>query len=801
MEEAINFNQRLTRKQKEADDKTWYKHIINSIDKLSTNSNWAFNITENETSEIKKMQVNYDLFNNKINKSDFEKVCYPYGKSFELPADFTNKDIVSGKIKALLGMEMRRPFSWKILAVNKEATTRKEQEVFKLTQEFVINSIMLPIKTQIEQENAQQIKGKKLTTEENAKIQEQIAQDLKAKTPKEIKLYMERDHQDPAEVLMHQILEYLTYKEDIKPKFNLGAKHAAIAGKIINWVGIANKQPVLKVINPMHFSYDDTGELEYIEDSNWASYEISMSIAQIINMFGGELSPKELNELSKSYEQNTSMFDFSIHKNNTGIRVKHFEWKALKAIKFLKFYDVETEQIIEQIVDETYKFNSEAGDLEITTEWIFSKFEGYKVGADKFVLLREVLGQHKDLENLHECKLSYIGACCDNLNSETTSFMDRMKYYQYMYNVIFYRIELLIASDEGKALLLNANLIPNSAGLDIEKWLYYFKVNKIGLMNPNEEGNRGNHDITQAVKEVDMSLVSDIQKYIQLAEYIEKRCGQSIGITPTVEGQIGSQDAVRNTQQALIQSANILEPFFELLNNVKRHTLQALVECAKIAYTEFQPESLSYVLDDMSVRMLKIDYKLLEGSTYGLFVSNSMKSDEALQMMQQLSHAAMQNQKIEMSDVIRIFESNSVQEAGEMLKVAEKERIEREQQQQQQQIEAQAKSEENQKEFRREEWQHELNMMREQEKYKTERDVQKQAILSLGFSEDKDSDRDGTPDVLELAKFGVDADIKQKRLDLDKAKFEQQKKEHMDKTEMENKKIKNQTLKNTINNR
>src|SRR5699024_8221540 len=129
-----------------------------------------------------------------------------------------------------------------------------------------------------------------------------------------------------------------------------------------------------------------------------------------------------------------------------------------------------------------------------------------------------------------------------------------------------------------------------------------------------------------------------IQKYIALAEYIERRCGESVGITRQIEGQLEARDAVRNTQQALIQSANILEPYFEVHNNIKRNALQAMIECAKVAYAEFQPRHLNYILDDMSRRMISLDYDLLENSTYGIFVSNSLKSNEALQTVQQLSH-------------------------------------------------------------------------------------------------------------------------------------------------------------------
>ena len=371
---------------------------------------------------------------------------------------------------------------------------------------------------------------------------------------------------------------------------------------------------------------------------------------------------------------------------------------------------------------------------------------------------------------MYHCKLSFIGATYDNLNSEITSLVDRMKYWQYFYNIISYRVELLAASDEGKKMLLNLNLIPKTAGLSLEKWMHYFSANKIGFLDPSEEGNR-NADITNAVKEIDMSLASDIQKYIQLLEYIERRCGETVGVTKQIEGQIGKDEAVSNTRAAIVQSANILEPYFEVHNNIKRNVLQALIECAKVTYEEFQPKYLNYILDDMTRAMIDMDYDLLENSIYGIFVSNSMKSHEALEMVQQLSHAALQNQTAELSDVLKIMRSNSVQEAEELLKVAEKDRKDREQQMQESQQKAMAESEEKAREFKREEWAQDMAIMERQEELKTERELQKQAILSLGFNEDKDLDKDGVPDVLEVYKAGMDADIKLRKQDLDEQKL------------------------------
>jgi len=200
----IKKNERLSASQKNANKKQWYKDKANELD-LDHN---GLHTTYGGVSDFKRMKVNYNLFNNILDLKDFEYVCKPFGaESGELPATMVNRDISSGKIKALLGMEMKRPFSWKVVATNPEATTRKEQAQFGKIRDFVVAEMLGPIRTEIEMQIEQEIKGKKLTEEEQAAIQQRIQQELNAKTPHETKKYMEREHQDPAEVMSHQLLE------------------------------------------------------------------------------------------------------------------------------------------------------------------------------------------------------------------------------------------------------------------------------------------------------------------------------------------------------------------------------------------------------------------------------------------------------------------------------------------------------------------------------------------------------------------------------------------------------------------
>jgi len=162
----------------------------------------------------------------------------------------------------------------------------------------------------------------------------------------------------------------------------------------------------------------------------------------------------------------------------------------------------------------------------------------------------------------------------------------------------------------------------------------------------------------------------------------------------------------------------------------------------------------------MSIEMLQMDINLLDESTLGLFMEDSSMSEEIKQTIQQLAHAAMQNQKIELSDVLKVIKQDSIQEAEEALLVSEELRSNREQAQAQAQEKAKADFQQKELEFKKEEWAHEADMitLKEEERRKTE--IQKQTILSMGFDINKDQDNDGTPDVLEVARYGVDAEIK-----------------------------------------
>lgn len=759
-------NPRLTRKQKEANDFAWYKEKINHYDTESLTNDTGFG----GISEYRRIKVNCDLFNNQINTKDFSYVCTPFGAEVgELPATMVNRDISSYRIKALIGMEMKRGSSYKILAINKEATTQKEQHETKLIKQFVLEQTMKPLRQQVEMQYQEQLKGEQLTPKEKQDILDKIEQEIVAKTPVEARKYMERDHQDPSEVLGHQIMEYLTIQQDIKRKFSDGWKYALLSAYEIYWVGIVNGKPVIKVVNPIRFKSDISPEVEFIEKGSWAVAEYRLTPSQAVETF--RFTEEEIDSIYKDYEHytkrnsNETFFEETSDRyedyenNNNTLRVVHVQFKALREIGWLDYIDEDGVLQTRFLVDENYKLNKENGDVKIVWEWINETYEGYKIGTNIYKNMQPVEGQAKDLDTIYESELSYKGAVYDNTNSQPTAPMDRMKVYQYYYNIVMYRLELLMASDKGKKILMNINAIPESSGIDIEKWQYFFESTPFMWYNPDEEG-MTQQDVNTIAKTLDLSLASDIQKYIDLAEYLEQKAGKSIGVTDAVLGQTAASKSVTNNQQDLVQTSLILEPYFALHNTVKKNVLNSLLSVAKIAYRESKLEVLNYVLDDMSNKTINVDISLLENTTLGLFMEDASEMAETKDTIKNLVHAAMQTGTIDLSDVLAVIKETGTQEAEEILRASEKKKqdIVRQDSLQKQQFDAAEaqKARDHEKEV----WEHEADMIVLKEKERRETVLQAQAMLSVGFNEDKDFDKDGQLDVMEIFKSSTDANIK-----------------------------------------
>tara|TARA_R110000787_G_scaffold279645_1_gene389864 strand:- start:19363 stop:21861 length:2499 start_codon:yes stop_codon:yes gene_type:complete len=789
--------QRLSYSAKKKNDFQWGKDVLDALQLYGTQGQSA----QGQDQESRK-KVNYDLFNGILNQKDFEYVCKPYGIDGvgELPAEMRHYDIISPKLRVLFGEEIKRPFNYKVVATNPEAITERETAQADMLRDYMQQNIQAKIQQAMMEAGINPEGGPQDSADPEAMQQQQMQmqQIQQQMTPPQIEEYMKRDYQDQREIMGNQILGYLKKEQKLREKFIKGWKHGLISSEEMYYVGIVNGEPVVNTVNPLYFTHDKDPDIDYIEDGQWAKYSMRMTAGSVVDTFGEYLTPAQIKDLYSdstvsgtshplgsetfSYESN-QLFSESFQtdwdpsgtrdsSSQSYIQVIHCEWRSLKKLGFLTFTDDDfSEQ--ETIVDETYTLNKDAGDIKIKWEWIPEIWEGTKIGDDVYCNIRPKPNQSKDIDNLYSCKLGYVGSTYNNLNAYPVSLIDRMKPYQYLYNIMMYRLELDLAADKGKKFLADINQIPSSMGIDMEKWLYYFDALGIAFINPKEEGKRGDQNHFNQWQSIDLSMAQTIQQKIGLLEYLEAQCSEVSGITKQREGQVGPNELVGNTEQAVVQSSAITEELFYTHNSIKGRVLEALLDTAKVAWGDGESKKIQYILDDMTVHLLTIDPLHLPESSFGVFVSDSSKDRELYLTMKQLAHAAIQNQTAELSDVIKMLSTDSTAEIKTLLEKSEDTRKSREQEMQKGQQEAQQQATQAQMQIESEK----LKFKKYEVDQDNETKVTVAEISAFKGKEDQDINGNQIPDQLEIEKLKATIQTNDKKVELENRKLDIKEKE------------------------
>jgi hypothetical protein len=288
---------------------------------------------------------------------------------------------------------------------------------------------------------------------------------------------MSKDYKDIAEITAYHSLNYLKNKLNITHEFYKGWKDALVGGEEIYYVGIVNGEPHLERINPIYFDYDaDTSDLEFIHEAQWCCYEMIMSVTEVYDRLYDKMSEKQLNDLLDMMDDSskggitpevrkTSLdyphikthsingFAANPFEESNNVHVWHCCWKSLKKIGFVTIINPETGMPEDYQVDETYKVTG--NEINVEWRWIIEVWEGYRIGEDLYVGIEPLEYQHVSADNPNSQRLPYTGVIYNNTNSRPRSLVSMMKPLQYMYIVLWYRLELAMARDKGKVVTMD----------------------------------------------------------------------------------------------------------------------------------------------------------------------------------------------------------------------------------------------------------------------------------------------------------------------------------------------------------
>lgn len=682
-------------------NKKWRKAHLDWAD-----SKTFFNYSLVRKSVIHK-KINYDLLNGKLHMSDIELMLNPDSiKAGFVPDRIQHYPIMNSKLNVLRGEESRRVFDYRVIVTNPNAISEiennKKEELLQNLQKLMADT---------------------------SKSEEEFNQELE-----KLNDYYTYEWQDMREIRGNAILNHYVKEYNIPLLFNNGFMDAVTVGEEIYQCDIVGGEPVIERLNPLKVRIFKSGYSNKIEDADIIIIEDYWSPGRVIDTYHDVLSKKDIEYIENipdhigqasidsmdniderfGYVNNHMVgeeistdgfyFDpfnlFSDSISNSllpydlagNIKVLRMYWKSRRRIKKVKSYDPETGEEVYNFFPETYIIDKDNGEEE-QIFYINEAWEGTKIGTDIYVNMRPRVVQYNRLSNSSRCHFGIIGSIYNLNDSRPFSLVDMMKRYNYFYDVIHDRLNKIMARNWGKLLRLDLAKIPKK--WDIEKWMYYAKVNGIAVEDSFKEGNIGaaSGKLAGALNNsssgvMDAEFGNSIQSQINLLEFIKMEMSEVVGITRQREGQISNRETVGGVERATLQSSHITEWLFVVHDDVKRRVLECFLETAKIAF-KGRSKKFQYILSDNSMRIMDIDGDEFAEADYGLVVDNSQGTQELAQKLDMLAQAALQNQALSFSTIMRLYNSSSLAEKQRLVERDEQAIQARNAQAQQQQLQTQ----------------------------------------------------------------------------------------------------------------
>jgi hypothetical protein len=676
----------------------WRKAVVDWAD-----SKTFFNYSPVRNSVIHK-KINYDLINGKLHMQDLELVINPENQSAGfIPDKIQHYPIMNSKLYVLRGEESKRVFDYRVIVTNpnsiSEIENTKKEELFVRLQQLISNT---------------------------AQSEEEFNQELE-----KLNDFYTYEWQDVREVRANALLNHYVKEYNMPLLFNDGFMDAMTVGEEIYQCDIVGGEPVVKRINPLKIRVFKSGYSNKIEDADMIIMEDYWSPGQIIDTFYDELTKKDieyLEEISQGNHQshtdgmdnvddragliNAHMIGEEIssqegffwdpfggtdsvagslmpYDTSGNVRVMRVYWKSRRRIKKVKSYDPETGEEIFNFYPETYVINEAMGEEEFPM-YINEAWEGTKIGEKIYVNMRPRVIQYNRLSNPSRCHFGIVGSIYNFNDSKPFSLVDMMKKYNYLYDAIHDRLNKFMAKNWGKILRLDLAKIPK--GWNIEKWLYYAKANGLAVEDSFREGNYGaaTGKLAGAMNNassgiIDAEFGNSIQSQINLLEFIKMEMSEVAGISRQREGQVSNRETVGGVERATLQSSHITEWLFIQHDDVKRRVLECFLETAKIAL-KGRSKKFQYLLSDNAMRIMDIDGDEFADSDYGLLVDNSNGAQELSQKLDLLAQAALQNQTLSFSTIMKLYNSSSLAEKQRLVENDERRIQERNAQTQQQEM-------------------------------------------------------------------------------------------------------------------
>lgn len=598
------------------------------------------------------------------------------------------------------------------------------------------------------------------------------------------------------------------------------------------------KIPYIKQLNPLNLFFHKSPDTPFLHDCHFVGYKEEMTIADILDLYGNDLEDKDVQRLNifnnkvfgtdakfhtkdgespskwdnmKNYEYTyqhplstvpstgtTTVISDGLYASDRTKQAYYSHgvvyttyWKSQRSVGKLTYINEEGEEAI-TIVDEEFpipdraikvnfrphKFSKlksrweweDSKGLKRSLEWVWVPeiWKGVRINSDIYAKIEPYENAYQSILNPYKTKLPIHGFIYDNRNAFSVCLYDRIKPWQKLYYVVAARWIKLISQDKGVITLLNILMMDKKLGYD--RSLQFAVDQGILPYNPmaNAHGLGGVVGQMRPAESLDLSNSEQLTYYTKILDFIEQQMKLASGMSDQRLAQTGTSTNVTDNQRDLAQSMNITNSIFSGHEMLWQNVLQSLCE-SLVKGLDSKSGFVRQVLSDDEIALIDLNLISLEDE-YVITIGNNTKAHQTLQEAKSFAQALLQNDKMNFSTLIDLLNTDNLAEFREELRGIEYDIDQREimmQQQQQQHEQEMLKMQQEQLEAERKQRMDEITL-------KGEYDILKAQIASMAWDPEKDRDRDGMPDILEIEQFRNDAFNKEEQLNLERQKLAQE---------------------------
>lgn len=759
--------QRVSKTTKQKAD--WYANCIDYV----IDAGLSFN--DRKDTELKLGILRGDMPN-----EFYKKTLNPYNSSNEkytrFPATLRNLDIMSDIVRRYVSEYFKGVHEFVVGANNPEIIINKNAKLKKKLVQMAMQQFEVEFQKKLQEATKQ--------AQQQGQDPSNIDPSTLMPDPEEFIAEFNSKYIDDESKQGQDVLDYVraTTKDNLiylSAFFNFVALGECYSYSDVRENGIFKENvPVLE-------AYPIPNDEFFVEDHDMFARKMSMSYQQIIDMFDDFLTDKDKKFLETYYgkassnngithlsytqlfenypdvcekfsKEERSIFKkepITLHaENNNLFEVWHVVWRG-EAKQGILTYINESQLEATRIVEEDYKFNPEAGDINI--EWVYKPqvYEGYRIGG-RYNSIYPI--KARPIAFNRNGKLPYNGIMEVLPMMGKFSIIKLITPYQVMRNIFAYHREMVIAKNKLLLLLLPESLIASNT----EDKIYKMAADGVLIIDDSEDTNSLK---MQQIRLLNANMGDYINQITALMDATKLEAREMVDMNMQRYGDIAQSAGASTTQEAITRSSMGMVILVQMFDEFRKTDYNRDLDYCKLAYVDGL--DTSYWDELGKRRFISLDVDSFISSDYSTTVRNDSKELDKIQQLRQWAFSAAQNGDLDMA-LAAISGDNVSQIKATVQKFME---IKRQHEEQMQQMEQMLKQEEIQAKLQEISAKGEQDRLTEQLKYSYEMQL-KYIDVDLSMLAANTSDEDVKNRLASLAEDNK-RNLEQQRIQLEREKL------------------------------